>query len=102
MKKDVKHPFDIPDIEKITDLFFKFDFFEPGDKTIGFSYREPNGEFDLYRIVITTEINFGILRKMKLVDLITIENIAYLSFDNCINDTSFHFRPFVDESKKHY
>jgi hypothetical protein len=102
MRKDVKHPFDIQGIEHITDLFFKFDFHEPGDQTTGFSYRAESGDYDLYRVVITTPTPFTILRKMKLVDLITIENIAYLSFDNCIKDESYHYRPFVDESNKEY
>jgi len=101
MKKDVKHPFDIPQIEELTDQTFVFDFYEPGDHTFGYSLPTPtNEEIDLYRIVISIQKIPTLLKEEKLSDLITLDNIEYLSFDNCLKNESFHYRPLIPDSEK--
>lgn len=102
MKKDVKHPFDIPGIEHITNFEFYFDFHEPGDNTTGFSYREKYTDYDLFRIVVITSKPFTILKEMKISELITLDGIEYFSFDNCTKNESFYFRPLIDDSQKKF
>lgn len=102
MLKDVKHPFDIPNIETLTKEIFTFDFYEPMDRTFGYSLTTTDTNFDLYRIVISIENIPTLLKEDELSNFITLDNIEYLSFADCIKNESYHYRPLVDEADKNY
>lgn len=104
--KDVKEIHDIPQIENHMDKEFKLVLYERGDNIQIYKHKLNSGFYFYLEVVSEEKLIEG---KDKLINIITQDDIGFLEFSliedatgMSVCDSSWCYRPLVDEKDKNY